>query len=317
MTTTSLSRRLNALTHGIMSREALITTGDSRENEQHFQQISDALYDQYQPGGPIEQLLVEQLIALLWRWRRVIRFENAAIRSTSYDLVEQARRSPPALIDLGFYKTPDPNRGRNLDAELSSIDEDLAALDLKKPLDAFPALAGRILESAEPKFGVSVEHTLDLQGSWRLNGPYSRSAVNKILNAICAAKSISAASYWDDLRTHALTERDRVLALIARRGHSAALAVDLALVPAEPRRYAVQRYESHIARQFYRALRELDRLQSRRDGNTAPIEIEAGIVDQAPAAQSALLPSPSTSQPPSPSAALSQMAKAARDAAGP
>src|SRR5262245_57448822 len=72
--------RLNARTHGILARETLIVAGEGQEDAAEFAALSDKLRAELAPASMIEELLVEQIIAAVWRLRRVLRFENAAIR---------------------------------------------------------------------------------------------------------------------------------------------------------------------------------------------------------------------------------------------
>ena len=75
--------RLNALKHGLLSREALITDGDGREDKEAFEELSSEFQRDLAPAGPLEEFLVDQIIMFAWRWRRVPRFETAAIHEES------------------------------------------------------------------------------------------------------------------------------------------------------------------------------------------------------------------------------------------
>ena len=48
--------RLNAITHGILSRESLITVGEGREDGELFEQLSAELRDALAPVGALEEL---------------------------------------------------------------------------------------------------------------------------------------------------------------------------------------------------------------------------------------------------------------------
>ena len=64
--------RLNASSHGILSRQALITTGEGCEDAELFEQLADALREDWAPVGATEQLLCDLLIMLTWRRRRLV-----------------------------------------------------------------------------------------------------------------------------------------------------------------------------------------------------------------------------------------------------
>ena len=69
----------NALKHGILSIHALILGGDGEENEKEFQQFSSAILRDLAPLGAVEELLVDDLIVIAWRKRRVIAYESAVL----------------------------------------------------------------------------------------------------------------------------------------------------------------------------------------------------------------------------------------------
>jgi len=224
-----------------------------------------------EPEGAIEQLLVEQLIGFQWRWRRVLRYENAALRSQCRDAVEQARRPPPRYGKIGIYTVPIPGETRDLDAELRDLDADLAAR---------PELTRHILESAEPEFDLSVNDVLSLTEPWDEHHGYTKEQIEQVIAACCAGGD--GAGYWAELRALIIPKRDEVAAEIAARETSAATATDLALISSEPRRFSVQCYEAHISRQFYRALHELTRLQSARAPSPAPPPLPSPFEGEGP-----------------------------------
>jgi hypothetical protein len=67
--------KLNALKHGLLSKVVLLE-GESRPE---FLSLLNRLWDDFQPHGKAEVVLVENLTALLWRKRRLLQAENAEI----------------------------------------------------------------------------------------------------------------------------------------------------------------------------------------------------------------------------------------------
>ena len=68
--------RLNALQHGILSRDTVLPW----ESESEYQDLLHALADEHQPKGPTEEHLVEEMAGVLWRKRRLRQAEAAAYR---------------------------------------------------------------------------------------------------------------------------------------------------------------------------------------------------------------------------------------------
>jgi hypothetical protein len=64
--------RLNALKHGLLSREILLPG----EDEEALRELDERLRGELQPVGELENLLVERIIASYWRLRRLGRVET-------------------------------------------------------------------------------------------------------------------------------------------------------------------------------------------------------------------------------------------------
>lgn len=67
----------NAIKHGIFSTVALL----KGESQAEFDSLLDGLREDYEPEGTLEDILVEKLATLLWRYRRLIVAEGAEVQS--------------------------------------------------------------------------------------------------------------------------------------------------------------------------------------------------------------------------------------------
>jgi hypothetical protein len=71
--------RLNALKHGILASQAVLTAIEGREERAAFEQLVDGLAHDFVPAGTFEQALVQRIAVCLWRQRRLLMmFENRA-----------------------------------------------------------------------------------------------------------------------------------------------------------------------------------------------------------------------------------------------
>ena len=70
----------NAIKHGFLAREVVITAGDGEESLQEFHALVEQLWKCYEPVGIIEESLVQTIATTFWRKARVIRAENGEIR---------------------------------------------------------------------------------------------------------------------------------------------------------------------------------------------------------------------------------------------
>jgi len=72
--------RYNALKHGLLAKEAVITIGEGAEDPNEFNTLVDALTAQFKPEGSLEAILVEKIAVAYWRLRRAYRYEAGLIR---------------------------------------------------------------------------------------------------------------------------------------------------------------------------------------------------------------------------------------------
>jgi hypothetical protein len=70
--------RLNALKHGVLASQGVITMIEGREPRGEFEAMVDGLAEDFHPVGTYEQLLVQEIAACFWRKRRLLRFESRA-----------------------------------------------------------------------------------------------------------------------------------------------------------------------------------------------------------------------------------------------
>lgn len=67
--------RYNALKHGIFAQGIL----EDRESKADYHLVLTGLLEDFQPEGALEELLVEKLAMLFWRYRRLLRAEREEI----------------------------------------------------------------------------------------------------------------------------------------------------------------------------------------------------------------------------------------------
>src|SRR5271156_3183692 len=67
--------RFNALRHGVLSRYTVLPW----EDEDEYCRLLDALVAEHKPKGPTEEHLVEEIVGVLWRKRRLRLAEGAAL----------------------------------------------------------------------------------------------------------------------------------------------------------------------------------------------------------------------------------------------
>ncbi len=220
----------NALNHGLLAKDVIITGTDFNENRAEFDAFLADLCGELKPRGLIEETLVERIATCYWRLRRVQRFEVAAIR--------------------GALDTPDPDapdlariQRKLKGAEHTLATESRLAALLDKPLDQRSPNEHRELEQSLRDFRSAYAlRPPDLEGPSLEN--HVRHALPNIIRTLQAG--------IDTLRAQSRTaENDQALRR-ARRPFIASLPDRDALL-------RVVRYENMLDRQIHRALAELRR----------------------------------------------------------
>ena len=88
--------RFNALRHGMsagfLSKEALIDGGPGKEDPEELEALRQAFFDYWAPEGIPEEQLVDQLVMLTWRGRRIVRHEAGATRYSQERAFANGRR---------------------------------------------------------------------------------------------------------------------------------------------------------------------------------------------------------------------------------
>jgi len=87
--------RLNALKHGLLSKEILLPG----EDEEALRELGERLRDELQPVGELENLLVDRIISAYWRLRRLGRVETGIFAwERSEELAERAEREAQGYV---------------------------------------------------------------------------------------------------------------------------------------------------------------------------------------------------------------------------
>jgi len=135
----------NALKHGILSRWVLVPG----ESEEKLNELSAALRADRQPGGPLEDLLVDDAVALIWRLRRLSRVEAGIFANYRYEQKLETALDPVKeyLEDDEKKLVSTPFMKEKFDKEVEQQKQ--AALDVKQ---LTPTL-GRAFVREEEGFG--------------------------------------------------------------------------------------------------------------------------------------------------------------------
>jgi len=250
--------RLNALKHGVLSRQVVLAHEDGLE----FNELLAALVAEHQPIGPTETHLVEDLAATVWRKRRVLLAEGASI-NRGLLAVSKARHDRPLDAD-GPARAAVPFEPQLTGTRLNHPAE-LAELVRLKP------------EEAQAR---AREADADLAATERAARILHRGGARAYARALRAMSPGSADSWndaLDDGEVQATAEdlgkhiHEFLLpfcrqAAVEAHSHDAIKAQTLGEGLQAHRLESLNRYETHLDRKFERTLAMLLKLKQLRQG---------------------------------------------------
>lgn len=268
--------RLNALRHGIFASDVLIRAGEGAEDAEAFKALCAALTNDLAPAGALEALLVEKLAVIVWRWRRVLRYELGAIRRWADEAVTDWRKEQYQLYLLTkpeseeFYNPyltpPRWTHTENLEAEFERARARAEALAEADPLASPHEELVWLLAEACERENLDVKRLLGLQGGGDWSdvdlGKVDRQAVARLFAALCAAWETEPGEAWDKLRAWHRYELEKAREALEIRRRAEERVRMLTALPDAEALEKIMRYETHLAREFARTLEQLERAKA-------------------------------------------------------
>lgn len=278
--------RLNAMKHGLLSKELVIREGDGKEDEGEFVALLQGLRESFSPEGTIEEMLVERIATCYWRLRRSIRYEAGILRVE----LDSALAEHKAIIKwddekvdiLEDYDHLVENERRTIRANEHCIKM------LKKGLE--------LDREYEDKMGIdmwsyysSLISTDYVSEDWT-DPDLDENRFSDQELTLQEMREFVQKKRWDDKKLrenfinqdlNGIEDCKRRLKELEAMKRSAELEISrLIQTKALPESYVVQkliRYEMAIERQLYRAMNQLERFQRQRMGEIVPPPINVEV----------------------------------------
>jgi len=271
--------RYNALKHGLLAKEVVVTVGEGAEDPAEFDGLSQDLKDQFQPQGTLEEMLVEKIAVAYWRLRRAYRYEVGLIR-----------RELDAATDKFYNKTKwdgekTHRTDEEIDAQIEQEQEGIAYWQKDRNDLARMREAGATLDAIyhweenweDVKEAVIDELPDDLDNEAGVKPKELRECLNRALNwsdeqiwqALIAACDEQVAQHRRQIET---LEKER-----AKNRQKIEVIKKLGNIPSKDELDRLLRYEGAIERQFYKALNQLERLQRLRAGDDVPAPVQVDV----------------------------------------
>jgi hypothetical protein len=245
--------RMNALKHGLASKEVLVRGTVGRENGRELAAWHERFHSQLKPVGPIEELLVDQIVTLRWRLRRVLTAEAGEIAlGTDQGQWDRECKGSQAAMDSW-------DSARN---QMRVMGQSTAGNML---LEEHCELVLAVVEETG-----EIKQEVLKEVAWH-GKPYGLTRKLEALRAGCPPAGATAearAAYktkvLNYLRGQAGTARRKGEQCEKREKREEEARQAVASLPGEAAVDKIVRYESALERQLGRALDRLERLQSAR-----------------------------------------------------
>jgi hypothetical protein len=269
-----VASRMNALKHAVLARQILIHGRDIDESTGEFQDFCAEYHEHLAPVGPLEEMLVDQIVAVNWRLRRARMAETAEI-TLSVDNVRRRHndKTNPDLQWAIWLSVGDPIYNMRKTVIGNSVLE-IFIRKLRDTVDREGELTEAVIQELTRKLGDkpnSLTRQLEKFRLELLKNPEgldpailrenNRKAALEYLDDTLRELSESISSCSED-------EYDRI-----EKWQAAAV------LPSEETLQKILRYESTLEKQLFRAMDQLERLQRRRLGqktaSSMPPEIAA------------------------------------------
>lgn len=266
--------KMNAVKHGILSREVLVRGRLLHESGEELEALHRRFLEELQPEGPLEELLVDQIITAHWRLRRALAAESGEI-SLGMDSGERRRSRGfnPELQWMKWLALGDPVHAM----EQSSIGNSVLVTWLTEMRDTVK-VEGELTEAAIQKLAARLHDkpnslVRDLEAFRQGGDP-----------APCATDTAAR----NETKGETLAFLDRRIGVFQRLKWMCADEEEqeedsrraAALLPSDKVLDKILRYETKLERQIHRAMAQLERIQRMRRGEAIPAPISVDLSDR-------------------------------------
>lgn len=264
--------KLNALKHGILSKEVLVRGLSYQESQREFAALHQRFQDQLQPAGPVEEMLVDQIVTTHWRLRRALTAEAGEIALSVDGGHQQRSRAPdPKALWAGWGwmgADPVPNM------QESSLGVGVLKAWLRNARQQVEA-DGELTEAAIGCLGEQPnrlkQQLAKLRDELRQNPESVAPATLRERNrqrALTFLDTRRAELEWLEARCKRREEKEE-------ESRQAA-----AVLPSLETLERILRYETKLERQQYRAMAQLERLQRMRQGEAVPAPLSVEVSER-------------------------------------
>ena len=259
--------RLNALKHGLLSHQVVIRGYFHEESSDEFKQLCREYHESLSPVGPLEEMLVGQIVMVVWRLRRVRTAEAGEI-ATNVDKTWWNPRRPPWEIGNG-------HKGNALHSSLK---------DYRRSIEGIQFVI-ECIQQLRAKIETAGQVTEEILKDLRHYAPEPNEIIRQLAALLDSLKSNPKKLPPEKLRTLHLKEtlaylgaqisdfEELITVRQAQMDVEDTMRRSVALMPSGEFLEKIVRYESALQRQLNRSMNQLERLQRRRLGENVPAPV--------------------------------------------
>jgi len=261
--------KMNALKHGILSRQVLVAGQHYQEDRKEFESLHRRFWEDLQPEGPLEEMLVDQIVTAHWRLKRALIAESGAIAlNVDKGHRKRAKGTHPVLQWMQWRAHGDP-----IYAMQNSSTGSAVLMNWVRAMRATLEQEGRLTEEAVQKlithFGgepnILTKSLEELRLKLEAEPDTPESATRKRDEAL---------AFLDRKINDLRWSRDRCVEDEEQEEDSMQAA---AVLPSGDVLEKILRYETKLERQMYRAMAQLERIQRMRRGELIPAPMSVDV----------------------------------------
>jgi len=259
--------KMNALKHGIFLKDMIVKATAAVENPREFTELHRRFWEHLMPVGPLEEMLVNQIVTTHWRLRRTLKAESGEI-ALGVNRVQRNRAPNPAL-DFAFWMSHrDP-----IDAMSDSSHEN--ALLQRRLWD---------MQAAVEKDGELTEAAIRLVSLGRSNKLTERLTELRewfVKNPEQLDEPALRAKHQQQVVDFIQRQREYLESLHPacedREEKETGALLSAAMLPKKEVLEKIMRYETKLHRHLTRAMTRLERLQRLRQGEVVPPPLSVDV----------------------------------------
>ena len=257
--------RMNAVRHGILSKQVLIRGQTLQESEKELEALHQRFYDDLQPEGPLEEMLVDQIVTAHWRLRRALTAEAGEIALRMDKAHPSRRREADPVNQWTLWRLAGDTASamRRSTVGCSLVISRLC--DLRQAVRAAGKLTEEAIAALQTGLG-GKPCTLTLAVEARRSAPGGDTPEG--LNAVLE---------WIDGEIRSW--QNNLSKLFENEEFDDQSRQDAAVLPSADVLDKILRYETKLERQMFRAMAQLERVQRLRGGEAIPAPLSIEVSD--------------------------------------